>query len=89
MDESDTKADSSRTITQLCALVSVAVALAQADECQTGTPFWLLADLFDCLTLQDAERLFALVESLLPTWKSVSFSVLLSVSDTTLDLFNV
>jgi hypothetical protein len=70
LDESDTGADSSRTITQLCALVSVAVALAQADECQTGTPFWLLADLFDCLTLEDAERLFSLVESLLPTWKS-------------------
>ncbi|GFS10400.1 THO complex subunit 1 [Elysia marginata] len=54
-------------------LINFAVQAVQQDMCSPSTPFLMMADIFDMLTIERCEDIFDLVEDKVTTWKSETF----------------
>ncbi|XP_033738778.1 LOW QUALITY PROTEIN: THO complex subunit 1-like [Pecten maximus] len=64
----------SRPDYEMCrSVINAAIELATQEACAPSTPFLLLSDVFDIITLSQCEELFCLVEDRLSTWKSETF----------------
>jgi len=57
----------------LKAVITFAVQAVKSDLCSPSTPFLMLADIFDMLTLKQSEDIFDLVEDKVTIWKSDPF----------------
>ncbi|KAK3777661.1 hypothetical protein RRG08_021772 [Elysia crispata] len=54
-------------------LINFAVQAVQQDMCSPSTPFLMMADIFDMLTIERCEDIFDLVEDKVTIWKSETF----------------
>ncbi|GAB1599923.1 THO complex subunit 1-like [Argonauta hians] len=54
-------------------VITTAIEAAKQDVCSASTPFVLLSDVFDMITLEQCEDIFNLVEEKVSTWKSDTF----------------
>ncbi|CAE1172265.1 THOC1 [Acanthosepion pharaonis] len=54
-------------------VINTAIEAATQDVCSASTPFVILSDVFDMITLEQCEDIFNLVEEKVSTWKSDTF----------------
>ncbi|GFN93278.1 tho complex subunit 1 [Plakobranchus ocellatus] len=57
----------------LKSLITFAVQAVKQDMCSPSTPFLMMADIFDMLTIERCEDIFDLVEDKVTIWKSETF----------------
>ncbi|CAG2123086.1 unnamed protein product, partial [Medioppia subpectinata] len=54
-------------------LLSLSIMVAKHGSCSGGLPINLLADIFDCRTLDECQQLFILIEKKVDVWKEECF----------------
>ncbi|KAK6989787.1 THO complex subunit 1 [Biomphalaria glabrata] len=58
---------------KLKTVITFAILAVKQDMCSPSTPFLMMADIFDMLTIKRCEEIFDLVEDNVTTWKSEPF----------------